>query len=222
MLRRILRSSLFWRESHSLSMFKKFVLIRFGPPTIVSLVRILAVEEPGDLFYHGREVSALVLSAKAKIILLSAFNLILIGVSWFMACYAYPKLPDKMPLWINFIGQKPMSIEKSPFFFVYAVSQILLVVIFLALIHFKHRREKDNLPSSVHDLQKEFILLILIFFQLIFIHIQRSLILMAHGVEEGIRPLYFYSVFGMIFVLIPYYRMRLKALRKRKMTTDGL
>jgi hypothetical protein len=67
----------------------------------------------------------------------------------------------------------------------------------------------------VHDLQKEFILLVLIFFQLIFIHIQRSLILMAHGVEQGIRPFYFYSVFGIILILIPYYRLRLNALGKR-------
>jgi len=108
-----------------------------------------------------------------------------------------------------------MSAEKSPFFFSYAFFQTLLVIIFLVIIHLKHRREKDRVPSSVHDLQKEFILLVLIFFQLIFIHIQRSLVLMAHRVEQGIRPFYFYSVFGIILILIPYYRMRLKALGKR-------
>lgn len=156
------------------------------------------------------------LSAKTKIILLLFFNLILITVSWLMACYAYPKLPTKMALWINFLGQEPVSAEKSPFFFIYAFSQTLLVIIFLAIIHFKHRREKGRISSPLHDLQKEFILLILIFFQLIFIHIQRSLVLMAHGVEEGIRSYYFYSVFGIILILIPYYRMRLKALWKRR------
>jgi len=57
--------------------------------------------------------------------------------------------------------------------------------------------------------------LVSIFFQLIFIHIQRSLILLAHGIEKGIRPIYFYSVVGFILVLIPYYRMRLKALEKQ-------
>jgi len=156
-----------------------------------------------------------VLNARTKIILLFSFNLILISVSWLMACYAYPKLPGKIPFWINFIGQKSMSAEKSPFFFSYAFFQTLLVIIFLVIIHLKHRREKDRVPSSVHDLQKEFILLVLIFFQLIFIHIQRSLVLMAHRVEQGIRPFYFYSVFGIILILIPYYRMRLKALGKR-------
>jgi uncharacterized membrane protein len=155
------------------------------------------------------------LSAKKKIILLFSFNLILISVSWLMACYAYTKLPARIPFWIDFIGQESMNAEKSPFFFIYAVSQTLLVIIFLVIIHFKHRREKERISSTVHDLQKEFILLVLIFFQLIFIHIQRSLVLMAHGVEQGIRPFYFYSVFGIILILIPYYRMRLRALGKR-------
>ena len=182
---------------------------------IVQSERVLAVEERGDLFYYEKEVFTLVLSAKTKIVLLFFFNLILISVSWLMACYAYPKLPVKMPLWINFLGKEPMDAEKSPFFFIYAVSQTLLVIIFLAVIHIKHRREKDRISALMHDLQKEFTLLVLIFFQLIFIHIQRSLVLMAHGVEEGIRPYYFYSVFGIILILIPYYRMRLKALRKK-------
>jgi uncharacterized membrane protein len=156
-----------------------------------------------------------VLSAKTKIAILFFFNLILIAVSWLMSCYAYPRLPGRMPLWINFLGQDPISSEKSPFFFIYAASQTLLVIIFLAILHLKHRREKNRISSPVHDLQKEFILLVVIFFQLIFIHIQRSLVLMAHGVEEGIRPFYFYSVFGIILILIPYYRMRLKVLRKK-------
>lgn len=155
------------------------------------------------------------LSAKTRIISLYFFNLILISVSWLMVCYAYPRLPDRIPFWIDFMGQKPMIAEKSPFFFVYALAQTLLVIVFLVIVRHKHLKEKDHISPPVRDLQKEFILLILIFFQLIFIHIQRSLVLMAHGLEEGIRPLYFYSVFGIILILIPYYRMRLKVLRKR-------
>jgi len=160
------------------------------------------------------------LSARKRINLLFFFNLILLGASWLMACYSYPKLPAKMPLWVNFIGQEPMSVEKSFLFFIYAVIQTLLVMLFLAIIHFRQYREKAHISLLVHDLQREIILLILIFFQLIFIHIQRSLILMAHGVEKGIRPYYFYSVFGIILILIPYYRMRLKLLRKRWMMKD--
>lgn len=131
-----------------------------------------------------------------------------------MAVYAYPKLPDKIPFWVNFIGQDSMIADKSPLFFSYALSQTLLVILFLFIIHFKQRREKGRVSSSIHDLQKEFILLVLIFFQLIFIHVQRSLILMAHGVEQGIRPFYFFSVVGIILILIPYYRLRLKVLGK--------
>jgi len=45
---------------------------------------------------------------------------------------------------------------------------------------------------------------------LIFIHLQRSLILLAHGVEKGVRELYFYSLFGIILALIPVYQIRAK------------
>ncbi len=160
------------------------------------------------------------LNEKKRISLLLFFNLILLGANWLMACYAYPKLPPKIYLWVNFIGQDSMRAEKSLLFFIYAATQTLLVMLFLAMIHFRHRRGKMHILLRVHDLQKEIILLVLIFFQLIFIHIQRSLILMAHGVEKGIRPYYFYSVFGIILILIPYYRMRLKLLRKRWMMSD--
>ncbi len=160
------------------------------------------------------------LSAKKRINLLFFFNLILLGASWLMACYAYPRLPTKMPLWINFMGQESIDAEKSLLFFIYVAFQTFLVVGFPALVRIKHRMEKARLSVLVQDLQKEIILLVLIFFQLIFIHIQRSLILMAHGVEKGIRPYYFYSVIGIILILIPYYRMRLKLLRKRWMMRD--
>ncbi len=148
---------------------------------------------------------------RAHIWLLS-FNLILLSVSWFMAFFAYARLPARIPLWLNFFGQEPLVSEKSPIFFLYVLAQTGLFCVFLLSIHLKHRSEKSLSVSSVQSLQKEIILLVSIFFQLIFIHIQRSLILLAHGIEKGIRPIYFYSVIGFILVLIPYYRMRLKAL----------
>jgi len=151
---------------------------------------------------------------RAHIWLLS-FNLILLGVSWFMAFYAYARLPSRFPLWLNFFGQEPLLSEKAPFFFIYVLVQTSLFFVFLLAIHLKHRREKSRVTPPVQSLQKEIILLVSIFFQLIFIHIQRSLILLAHGIEKGIRPIYFYSVVGFILVLIPYYRMRLKALEKQ-------
>ncbi len=146
--------------------------------------------------------------------LLLAFNLILLGISWLMAFYAYARLPARMPLWLNFFGQEPIISDKSPFFFIYVLSQTFLFGIFLLVVRIKHRKEKFIQSPSVLSLQKEVVLLVTIFFQLIFIHVQRSLILLAHGVEKGIRPTYFYSVFGIILILIPYYHMRVKALHK--------
>jgi len=131
-----------------------------------------------------------------------------------MAFYAYARLPSRMPLWLNFFGQDPILSDKSPFFFIYVLVQTFIFVVFLSVIRIIHRRKKSIQPLLVQSLQKEIVLLVSIFFQLIFIHIQRSLILLAHGVEKGIRPYYFYSVFGFILILIPYYHMRLKALRK--------
>lgn len=151
---------------------------------------------------------------RAHIWLLS-FNLILLSVSWFTAFYAYARLPSRIPLWLNFFGQEPLFSEKSPFFFIYVLVQTILFFVFLLSIHLRHRSKKSHLTPLVQSLQKEIILLVSIFFQLIFIHIQRSLILLAHGIEKGIRPIYFYSIIGFILVLIPYYRMRLKALEKQ-------
>jgi hypothetical protein len=146
--------------------------------------------------------------------LLLTFNLILLGISWFMAFYAYARLPSRMPLWLNFFGQEPIISNRSPFFFVYVLAQTILFGIFLLVVHIKHRKERFIQSPSILSLQKEIVLLVSIFFQLIFIHVQRSLILLAHGVEKGIRPIYFYSVFGIILILIPYYHMRVQALRK--------
>jgi hypothetical protein len=63
-------------------------------------------------------------------------------------------------------------------------------------------------------LMKEMVFLVLIFFNLIFIHLQRSLILLAYGVERGVRELYFYSLFGIILALIPIYQIRARIMAK--------
>ncbi len=65
------------------------------------------------------------------------------------------------------------------------------------------------------ELKKEIAFLALIFFNLIFIHIHRSLILLAHEVEKGVEPKYFYSIFVIIIILIPYYHMRKRMILKK-------
>lgn len=63
---------------------------------------------------------------------------------------------------------------------------------------------------------KEYMFLTLIFINLIFIHVQRSIILVARQIERGVDKFYFYSLFGIILILIPYYRLRIKLAKKRQ------
>lgn len=190
-------------------------IVRMTP--LIFEISIYRIHLPYRGFYfilRNKELAMVMKSNKRVHGILLFFNLILLGITWFMAFYAYPRLPSRMPLWLNFFGQDPILSDKSSFFFIYVLAQTLLVIVLQSMVHIKHRTEKSEKSTQVQSLQKEFILLVSIFFQLIFIHIQRSLILLAHGVEKGIRPYYFYSVFGMILILIPYYRMRLKALQR--------
>ena len=58
------------------------------------------------------------------------------------------------------------------------------------------------------DLKKEVTYLALIFFNLIFIHLQTSLILLSHQIGTGINKYYFSMLIIIIFILIPYYHIR--------------
>lgn len=140
-----------------------------------------------------------------------------------MAFYAYPRLPQKVPLWLNFSGQPVVKAQKSWFFFFYPVAQTSFFGGFLLASSFLHKsllRRKKNIlfeeekNKVFHQLRKEYTYLALIFFNLIFIHIQRSLILLAHKIEKGVDPLYFYSLFGILLTLIPYYRLRKKIIKR--------
>jgi len=97
--------------------------------------------------------------------------------------------------------------ERSPLFFIYLLAQALFFIFFLVMT--KKISSRKIVPWKA-PIFKEYAYLILIFFNLIFIHIQRSLILVAHQVEEGVDRYYFYLLFGIILVLIPYYRIRVR------------
>jgi len=161
-----------------------------------------------------------ILHKKAHLILF-IFNMILLLTGWVMTSYAFTRLPAAIPLWLPFSGQPAIFFKKSFLFFIYPSVQTLFFVVFLLMAHIFINRE--NLPALYKEasletqkkillLEKEFVLLVLIFFNLVFIHIQRSLILLAHGLETGISPLYFYSLFGIILLLIPYFQMRRKTI----------
>jgi uncharacterized membrane protein len=159
---------------------------------------------------------------KRILLFLTLANVLLLCVGWIMAVYAYPRLPTKIPMWINFMGHQTLFMKKSILFFIYPLVQNVFCIGFWQLSKLKNKkRVADNLPLKsevkilLSRLDKEYVLLVLIFFNLIFIHIQRSLILVSHGIERGVSGYYFLSLFGIILILIPYYRIRKKLIEKK-------
>jgi uncharacterized membrane protein len=150
---------------------------------------------------------------KKSLLILFIFNCILLAVSWILALYSYPRLPEQLPLWINFLDQPPMMFEKSPIFFVYPIVQTLFIFLFMGIAHVLSIRIRESWRKR---LLKDYVLLSLIFFNLIFIHVQSSLILLAHEIREGINTTYFFTIFIVILILIPYYRMRAKIIAQEQ------
>lgn len=162
---------------------------------------------------------------KRALIFLALANILLLCAGWIMALYAYPHLPLKMPLWINFFGQPIMNTKKTMLFFIYPLAQTVFNLSFWRLSKIKHEENRlfgksllnlsERKFTLYSRLKRELIYLALIFFNLIFIHLQRSIILLAHEIEKGISEFYFYSLFGIILMLIPYYRIRTKLILKK-------
>lgn len=165
-------------------------------------------------------------TGKNTLIYLVLGNMLLLSAGWIMAFYAYPRLPPKMPLWINFFGQQIMDTKKTFLFFIYPLAQTIFYLGFWRISKIKDEGNRllGKFPPSsserklilLSNLKKEFVYLVLIFFNLIFIHLQRSIILLAHRIEQGISYYYFYSLFGIILILIPYYRIRTKLILKKQ------
>jgi len=159
---------------------------------------------------------------KAPLFLLIA-DCVLIALGWIMAFYAYPRLPQDVPLWINFFNQQTILAKKSVVFFTYPLFQTLFCIFFWSILRMVSSIEWHSIRNKhsifedkdlFKSLRNEYIYLVLIFFNLIFIHLQRSVILTAHDIEKGVDKIYFYSLFGIILILIPYYRLRIKLILK--------
>lgn len=71
-----------------------------------------------------------------------------------------------------------------------------------------------GLQAALLNLKTEMVWLLMIFFNLVFIHVQRSLIWLAHGLSFGVNKFYFFSLIVIILLLIPYYRFRLSLLNR--------
>lgn len=149
---------------------------------------------------------------KKSALLLLICNWVLLGTAAVMAFYAYPRLPQKIPLRLYFFGQEPFMTEKSPLFFIYLLVQTLFFIFFLIVARIISSRKMVPWKAPIF---KEYVYLTLVFFNLIFIHLQKSLILVSHQVAQGVDKYYFYLLFGIILVLIPYYRIRIKLFIKK-------
>ena len=162
---------------------------------------------------------------KKSVVFLKFANWLLVVMAWVAALYAYPRLPQKIALWLYSRGQDLLKVRKSPLFFLYPLAQTLFFfgVSFLVQKFYLNRRystekstpDDGEKRESLLELDKEFLWLAFIFINLIFIHIQTSLVFLSHGLGTGINPYYFYSIFGILVMLVPYYMIRRKLFLKK-------
>jgi len=161
-----------------------------------------------------------------SLVMLRLANYLLVVVGWVEALYSYQRLPGQMPFWLNFFGHETPRADKSLLFFIYPLAQSVCVL--GGMLFFRMRRASEpaaeSVPSpaaaqteaGIRSLKTEHILLALIFVNLIFIHLQTSLILLAHRISTGVNRVYFVSLFVAILALIPYYRFRQKLIVGRR------
>jgi len=154
-----------------------------------------------------------------KVLALLAFaSWLLLVVSWVMSVYAYPGLPERVALWTSVWSAEATRGERSAAFFVYPIAQTVFFLAFLTLARavFFQAPRPDSVGRSSRvegderllDLKKEVFYLGLIFLNLVFIHLQTTLILVSHGLAQGINRLYFAMLLVVLLMLIPYYRVR--------------
>jgi len=162
-------------------------------------------------------------SGKTVLALLAFASWLLLGVCWVMSVYAYRRLPDEIALWTGLLSSHAARSAKSLAFFFYPVVQTVCFLASLVLAKFffigAPGLKSEDRPSSKYEngrllgLKKEVAYLGLIFLNLVFIHLQSSLILVSHGLAEGINRFYFVMLLLVLVMLVPYYRIRRQMLR---------
>lgn len=115
-----------------------------------------------------------------------------------------------IPFRLNVFGGGIILAYKSPWFFIYPVAQSLFCVLFVGCIR-RHTAGKP--PGPAVQLIWEQGYLSLIFFNMIFIHLLSSLVLLAHHIVSGINRFYFFALFAIILLLFPYFRLRARILK---------
>jgi len=162
-------------------------------------------------------------AGKKGIALLAFAAWLLLLISWVMSVYAYPRLPKETVVWSSLLSGHKLWAARSVAFFAFPAIQTL---IFLGLLiaaratffragpanNADGQSRDDQKNKLLTDLNKEVFYLGLIFFNLIFIHLQTSLILVSHGLARGISRFYFIMILLVLVMLIPYYRVRRRML----------
>jgi magnesium-transporting ATPase (P-type) len=123
--------------------------------------------------------------------ILLIFNCILLVASWAMSLSAFPRLPNLRNL----------------LFFVTPMFQTCLFLVFFWGSRRIARKRGEGRKSRI---LQEAVFLLFLFIQLLLIHVQRTLIYLAHGVAQGYNPVYVAALFLIFLLLIPYFRLRLR------------
>jgi len=162
-------------------------------------------------------------SAGSQVTALLAFaSWLLLAVSWVMSVYAYPRLPQEVLGWSSLWSGQALWKARSASFFVYPLAQTLFFLVSLVLAKMAFIKASPATVSGesspgrgdrrVIELKKEVTYLGLIFINLVFIHLQTTLILVSHGLAKGINRFYFAMLLVVLVMLIPYYRIRRRML----------
>jgi uncharacterized membrane protein len=160
----------------------------------------------------------------AGVRLLLAANGILIAVTWIISGYEYGRLPRRVVSWLSLWRAGLPRVERSAAFFIYPVSQAVFLAAFLVLaeVYFVRAPENGNGPAPgdaekgrrLRNFKEEVVLLAAVFFNLIFIHLQTSLILLSRGAGAGINRYYALTLVAVLVILVPYYYVRRETILK--------
>lgn len=169
------------------------------------------------LKYQFIDEDAVRVLMKEKIVfLLGVAGGILLLAGWIVAIYAYPRLPEYIPRWLDFMGGQNILVKKSLTFFFFPGVQTLFCLIFFLTAAFISRKkpspDAEKQARQILFLKKEYLFLTLIFINLVFIHLETSLIYLAYNADKGFNKLYFILICAVIVLLFPYYRARKKSI----------
>jgi hypothetical protein len=139
-----------------------------------------------------------------------------------MSIYAYPRLPQEVLGWSSLWSGQTSWRARSVLFFFYPLAQTIVFLAWFVLaravfIKPGSSTSADGAASSggergLVDLKRETNYLGLIFVNLVFIHLQTTLILVSHGLATGVNRFYFAMLLVVLVMLIPYYRIRRRML----------